>query len=392
MYHRIHWQDGSLLTAKHFDQQDTMHLASLSHSLSLPYQMDYGIIKLPLSEELLKLGAIKITELILYTKEKRRIQLQQDKTLLTFNMDEKETPQTKVSIYLNLIEQHQDNHELPFLALTPYLSDHVDPGSIDSIKLFEVVNDDNEWKLDHYTAPLISCDSVTFHHTLQTMSMLLTSIQHYIERQQHNANLYYLLQTKMHECARILQVIESKPIHIHPYELFNDFESLYFLILLAEKQDITTHSYHFNQPNKSFHALIDAFYHILKRPVKQQFITLKPEDGSYIANALDSSFLNASEYYLIIRKKTPDILPDLNIKHLKLSSIERNTHLTQMSLSGVSLELLPHNGIHQLYDPLIYKTYRLLPGVELDFILQEKNIMFNRIANSEHYQFFIYYR
>ena len=63
-----------------------------------------------------------------------------------------------------------------------------------------------------------------------------------------------------------------------------------------------------------------------------------------------------------------------------------------MSLSGVQLEYMPDSGIHQLNNPLLYKTYRLSPGQEWDYILSEKNLIFQANTKNEAYQFFIYYR
>ncbi|MBK2125034.1 type VI secretion system baseplate subunit TssK [Fangia hongkongensis] len=390
MYTRVHWQDGALLTAKHFKTQDLLQQQNIFQSISLPYQMHYGILKLHLDIRLLQLGTVKINELEVYTKEHRLIKVSQD-TALKFSLEEANTSSV-VSIYLSLSEENTDKNGLTTTQLLPTLTDNIDNQSIECLKLFEVVNINDVWQLNNYSTGLISCDSYTFIAILNDIDKLVSSLTHFAAHQQQNPHTYYLLQLQIHEFCRLLNSIKSKPIHFHPNALFNAIESLYYMVSTIENAPFSEIIYDFYQPNKSFTELLQAFYELLKKPIKQQFVALEKENNAYIATELDAAFVNATQYYLVIRKRNEQSAPDINIKHLKLSSVERNKHVNQMSLSGIPLERLPNNGIHQLHDAFVYQTYRLIPGSELDYTLREKNIMFKNIENAQHYQFFLYYR
>ena len=389
MYSRIYWQDGTLLTAKHFDLQDTLHYQALSQAVCLPYQMEYGIVKLLLDFRLLELGTIKIDELLLYTKEKIFIHHPSKGPLKLKVTENNDSP--IVSIYVNSKNFSAEKDNLPLLTPQYYLSDKPEENVEHQFKLIELLNVNKIWQLNDYSPALISCASSTLVYTLDELAKLLISIKHFISRQQSNTNNYHLLQTQIHRCEKLLQACVNTPVHFHPYPLFDAFESLYFSATLIEEISTTPFYYDFYKPNQSFKALLNAFYEILKKPIKQQFVTLKRENNAYVATNLSNAFIEAKEYFLIIRKLSPDA-EDLNIDYIKLSSVERNQHINQMSLSGVHLEHLPNHGIHQLYDPLIYRTYRLIPSGELDYIIKEKSIMFKAIKNCDTYQFSLYYR
>lgn len=389
MYNRIYWQDGALLTAKHFELQDTLHYQTLSQALSLPYQMEYGVAKLVIDFRLLELGTIKIDELLLYTKEKIFI-YHVSKGPLKLKISEDNTSPI-VSIYVNSKDISTEKDDLPLLTPQYYLSDKPDENVAHQFKLLELLNVNKKWQLNDYSPALISCASSTLAYTLDELTKLLISVKHFIEHQQGNINNHYLLQTQLHSCEKLLQACTNTSIHFHPYSLFDGFENLYFLITLIEEISTKSFGYDFYRPHQSFKALLNAFYEILKKPIKQQFITLKRENNAYVATNLSNAFIEAKEYFLIIRKLSPDA-EDLNIDYIKLSSVERNRHINQMSLSGIHLEHLPNHGIHQLYDPLIYRTYRLIPSGELDYVIKERSIMFRAIKNCNKYQFSLYYR
>tara|TARA_A100001015_G_C15044116_1_gene742158 strand:+ start:5343 stop:6512 length:1170 start_codon:yes stop_codon:yes gene_type:complete len=389
MYNRIYWQDGTLLTAKHFELQDTLHYQTLSQAVSLPYQMEYGVAKLVIDFRLLELGTIKIDELLLYTKEKFFI-YHVSKGPLKLKISEDNTSPI-VSIYVSSKDISTEKDDLPLLTPHYYLSDKPDENVAHQFKLLELLNVNKKWQLNDYSPALISCASSTLAYTLDELAKLLISVKHFIEHQQGNINNHYLLQTQFHSCEKLLQACTNTSTHFHPYSLFDGFENLYFLITLIEEISTKSFGYDFYRPHQSFKALLNAFYEILKKPIRQQFITLKRENNAYVATNLNNAFIEAKEYFLIIRKLSPDA-EDLNMDYIKLSSVERNRHINQMSLSGIHLEHLPNHGIHQLYDSLIYRTYRLIPSGELDYVIKERSIMFRAIKNCNKYQFSLYYR
>ncbi len=191
-----------------------------------------------------------------------------------------------------------------------------------------------------------------------------------------------------------LQSITQRAIHYHPFELYTLLKELCFLLpdehQVFEK-NILQMPFEFYAPHKCFLSLFNTLEAFLNKPIKQQFIELQLEGEYFTASHLASDFLAAKQFFLVVKKPSVESV-DLNPKFIKLSAISRNKHINQMSLSGVQLEYMPDSGIHQLNNPLLYKTYRLAPGQEWDYILSEKNLIFQANTKNEAYQFFIYYR
>ena len=275
MYNRIYWQDGTLLTAKHFELQDTLHYQTLSQAVSLPYQMEYGVAKLVIDFRLLELGTIKIDELLLYTKEKFFI-YHVSKGPLKLKISEDNTSPI-VSIYVSSKDISTEKDDLPLLTPHYYLSDKPDENVAHQFKLLELLNVNKKWQLNDYSPALISCASSTLAYTLDELAKLLISVKHFIEHQQGNINNHYLLQTQFHSCEKLLQACTNTSTHFHPYSLFDGFENLYFLITLIEEISTKSFGYDFYRPHQSFKALLNAFYEILKKPIRQQLTQFDPK-------------------------------------------------------------------------------------------------------------------
>lgn len=390
MYDRIHWQDGALLTAQHLNKQDQLQQYNALKSIVLPYSMSYGIVQLHIDIGLLEVGTIKINRLKAYTKEHRFVTVEQEQKIL-FSLDECNTSSV-VSIYLNLEEQFTKDGEIEKIVLVPKLSDTFQDNQLESFKLFEVKNRGDSWSLNKFSTALLTSDTCTFASVIDHLEKTMVSLKHFILNYQHNQSTYYTLQIHFHDLQRTFDMVKDNPIHIHPVELFNKVDTVYYLISLVEKAEYTPIKYDFYKPNKSFFAIFNILYERLSKPVKQQLVTFERENNAFIIPQLETSFLNANEYFLVLRKRTQEDTPDININYLKLSSIKRNKHINQMSLSGISLEKMPNNGIHQLGDPFLYQVYKLIHGTELDEVLLERNMMFQYVDNAENYQFVIYYR
>ncbi|WP_299008943.1 type VI secretion system baseplate subunit TssK [uncultured Shewanella sp.] len=388
MYDQIHWQDGGLLTAKHLNMHEEMQQNNILNSITLPYYMPYGIIQFHLDEELLAIGTIKIKNLKCYTKANRLIHISIEDNIL-FSLDEY-NENTNISIYLNLNEKVTSHQDVDTLSIRPSLSDHFLEDKLESMKLFEVYHTGNQWNINTYSNPLLSCDSCTFTPILIQIEKILITLKHFIESIQKE-NQYFTLNIHYHELKRMYTIAKKSPIHINPYEIFKKIDNLYFIISLIKDKQHRCTDFDFNHPNKAFLSLFNHFFELLNKPVKKQFVTFEREGEYYLINELDNDFINASEYILIIRQRT-DNASKINIDYLKLSSIKHNKHINQMSLPGVQLEKLPQNGIHNFDNSTYHETYRIGHGKELDEILLERNIMFQHIDNADHYQFLIYYR
>lgn len=390
MYDRIHWQDGVLLTAKQLIEQDRLRQSSTLNSIMLPYGMHYGIVRLHIDMELLETGTLKIKKLDIYTKYKYLIKIDEMDNA-SLSLDES-IDNVIVPVFLNLQEKLIYEDGISKVRLTVTLSDRYKEDKVESVKLLELINKEELWSVNSNSIALLSCDSCTFLSIIDEIDKIMSSIKHYINTSQYNKSAYYMLKAEHHHLERIVGMVKKKPEHVHPIEIFNQIDAVYYLISEVESTEYTGVDYDFYQPNSSFYDIFDHLYRILSKPVKQQFVTFEREGDSYLISDLSGDFINASEYFLVLRKLTQEETYNIEVKYLKLSSIERNKHINQMSLSGILLEKMPDDGLHQLNDPFIYQVYNLSHGDELDIVLKDRNIMFKYIKNAEHYQFTLYYR
>ncbi|WP_151192520.1 type VI secretion system baseplate subunit TssK [Cysteiniphilum sp. JM-1] len=388
---KVHWQDGALLSAKYFITQDMLGHQYVAQALQLPYQMQYGILSLKLDTKLLSVGELKIDELALYTQTRLFFELSSQHNALHLSLTDHDD--TKASIFVNVTHQTHIA-DIPTLRPCFHLSFASDPSAVHSIKVCELHLSSDGWQLSEFTPPLLSCNSTTFLPTLHRLEKILISLKHLIQHYQHKSHLYPLLGLMLFKLEDKLQSITQRAIHYHPFELYTLLKELCFL-LPDEHQVFQKNTLHmpfeFYAPHKCFQSLFNTLEAFLNKPIKQQFIELKLEGEYFTASHLASDFLAAKQFFLVVKKPSVESI-DLNPKFIKLSAISRNKHINQMSLSGVQLEYMPDSGIHQLNNPLLYKTYRLSPGQEWDYILSEKNLIFQANTKNETYQFFIYYR
>ncbi|WP_299009512.1 type VI secretion system baseplate subunit TssK [uncultured Shewanella sp.] len=390
MYDRIHWQDGVLLTASQLIEQDRLRQYNTLNGMMLPYSMDYGIVRLHVDTDLLETGTLKIKKLDVYTKYKYLIKINESDNV-SLSLDES-VDNAIVPVFLNLQEKLIHEEGLSKVRLTVTLSDNYKEDKIESFKLLELINKEEVWSVYSSSIALLSCDSCTFLSIIGEINKIIASIKHYIKTSQYSKGAYYIFKIGYHHLERIVNMAKKKPNHVHPIEIFNQIDTVYYLISEVENTEYSVVHYDFYNPNTSFYSLFEHLYKILSKPVKQQFVTFEREGDSYLISDLSGDFINASEYFLVLRKLTQEETYYIEVKYLKLSSIERNKHINQMSLSGILLEKMPDDGIHQLNDPFIYQIYSLSHGDELDIVLKDRNIMFKYIKNAEHYQFTLYYR
>ena len=390
MYDRIHWQDGVLLTATQLIEQDRLRQYNTLNGIMLPYSMDYGIVRLHIDTELLETGTLKIKKLDVYTKYKYLIKINESDNV-SLSLDES-IDNAIVPVFLNLQEKLIHEEGVSKVTLTVTLSDKYKEDKVESFKLLELINKEEVWSVNLSSIALLSCYSCTFLSIIGEVDKIMASIKHYIKTSQYSKGAYYILKTGYHHLERIVNMAKKTPEHVHPIEIFNQVDTVYYLISEVENTAYTGVNYDFYNPNASFYDMFEHLYQILSKPVKQQFVTFEKEGDGYLISDLSGDFINASEYFLVLRKVIQEETYHIEVKYLKLSSIERNKHINQMSLSGILLEKMPDDGIHQLNDAFIYQVYNLSHGDELDIVLKDRNIMFKYIKNAEYYQFTLYYR
>ena len=389
MTKKVHWQDGALLSAKSFLTQDNLIHDYINSSTSLPFQMSYGIISLDFDSKLLSLGEIKIIECFLYTKDRTFIEIKKNQHNLNLLLTEEKT--AIVSVYLNAIEKSIVK-DIPVLEFEYFLSNNYESSATHSIKLCEAKLSGDSWELCKYSPALLTCKSITFEPILTELEKIIISSQHLAKHYQHQVGLYNALVSCIFETDFLVKSIKKSPIHYHPFLLFLNIAKLRNLLLsVSEGNNDDFFEYNFYSPHDSFSALFKSISYILHKPVKQQIIEFTLDEKSFIISNLSQSFLASKQFFLVIKKPSIDS-PDPDLNDIKISSISRNKHINQMSLSGIKLDFLPESGIHQLNNPLLYKTYSIMPGLEWDHILSEKNMMFESTAQNIDYQFMIYYR
>ncbi len=386
MNSRIHWKDGDLLDALSFSTRDVFIQQAIAESIHLPYQMAYGVVSLDIDMDMLTLGKVDVNSFNLYTKDKRLLVYSKDSQPLALDLEEYEST-GEVSIYLNAHEAHLTQNGVDLLSINYNLSIKPVDSAIHFIKLLEITHTNDGWTLNDYTPALISCGSCTFSKVIIELEKIYTALGYLSTQYDDKSQLHLLLQTPIYELGTLLHSIRKAPVHFHPYELY---QSLCKIHSILEKKPYTSICYDFYYPHRAFDALIRSFHGLLKKPIKQQFIELVYEDNAYLYMNLHNDLLASSQLFFVIKKKQ-STTPDFDTKSIRLSNISRNNYINQMSLTGVNLDYIPDTGIHQLNDPSIYQTFRLLPGQELDYILDEKNIMFES-KQHDNYRFFVYYR
>ena len=172
MTKKVHWQDGALLSAKSFLTQDNLIYNYANSSTFLPFQMSYGIVSLGFDEKLLNVGEIKISECILYTKDKTFLEIKRNKHNLSLLLTEEKT--AVVSVYLNAIEKSMVK-DIPILEYEYFLSNNYESSATHSIKLCEVTLSGDSWVLCKYNSALITCKSITFEPILAELEKIIIS-------------------------------------------------------------------------------------------------------------------------------------------------------------------------------------------------------------------------
>ncbi|CAH0538634.1 type VI secretion system baseplate subunit TssK [Vibrio marisflavi] len=392
MAHHIHWQPGALLTANHFVQQDSLAQKAISEATYLPFNVGYGISQLQLDMNLLSLGELKINQCQLYFKDKYFAYF--DCYSHNVSIDLEALGKPAVTIYLNRVEKVIKEGQVETCQSDYYLSDEYQSSALHSLHIMTVENTEGVWQIGTESPPLLSCASQTLDRCFSQVKKVFSSVKHFLDSEIVGESVMVNLLLAHRNLQLLIAEIESAPLHVHPYRLFEALSQLYTLLDLTKAPSQGNEAllfYRHQDPITGFDQLLHCFNQLLSIPVKKNFVELMQTADSFILTALPMEAVQANEHLLVIQKKDPE-QPHLALSQIKLSSISRNQHINQMSLSGAYLEALPDSGVHQLSHIKDAKVYKILPGFELDAILREKNMMFEANEVNSQYRYLIYYR
>ncbi|MCL9781022.1 type VI secretion system baseplate subunit TssK [Vibrio sp. S4M6] len=392
MANRVHWQPGALLTANHFVKQDNLAQKAISEATYLPFNVSYGISQLYIDYGLLNLGELRINQCEIYFKDKYYGFF--DSYSHSVAMDLQALEKASVTIYLNRTESATQDGKVPTCRSEYYLSESYQANALNSVRILQLSQIDGMWKIDPQSPPLLTCATHLLDQSIESIKRICSSIKHLLENEIVGESLMVNLMLAHRNLQHLLLEVDASPQHVHPYSLFEVMRQLYLLFELMKPsahEDTAPILYLHNDPIASFDKIIDGFNQLLSMPVKKNFVELLQIEDSFIATDLPLEMLQAKEHLLVVQKTEPD-QAHLSLSQIKLSSVSRNTHINQMSLSGAYLEALPDSGVHQLSHIKDAKVYKILPGYELDAILKEKNMMFEASEVNQNYKYLIYYR
>lgn len=402
MYIMLNWTDGMRLDSKLLTMSDLAKLHYFNSSKLLPFNYSYGCLSLVIDDKLIKYNILKIIDLKLYTPAGWFISLYDDKDLSIKILD---LPLGETSpIYLNIIRKVKSDNGVELISFDLDLSSKFSQNHDECFQILNVKQIDDGLEIADCEIPLLSCN----HPLIKKKLIEFKNICIILQEQRTNAFswsksiFYILLGFFLEKTILKLEQAQVTPFSIMPYSVYEAISDIHVLLIhnssviqnindILGKQE--KYIFDFLKPIESFNNLLEQLLKFCESKTHVNFIKFRSEGNKYIIDSLFEEFLASKNVYLIVRKKDKNTA-NIEIDHLKISSLYRNRYIESLSLKGIkliyqdkSLSKFDFTARLHPFDEL----YLMEEGSELDFAYSERNFVFSAFQNSNLYDYFLFF-